>query len=52
MCQEEFDPDLLQEIGSVAEPIQHVVTMQENSSSRNGDAVRNALVQYCQDTDM
>ena len=52
MFQEEFDPDLLQEIGSVAEPIQHVVTMQENSSSRNGDAVRNALVQYCQDTDM
>lgn len=51
MFQEEFDPDLLQEIGLVADQI-NAVTVQENRPLRNADEVRNALVQCCQDTDI
>ncbi len=50
--QEDFDPDLLQETGLISHQMQHPAAVRENATVRNGDAVRNALVQYCQDIDV
>ena len=52
MFQEEFDPDLLQETGLIVDETQYAGTVHENGSTRNAYEVRNALVQYCQDTDI
>ena len=52
MFKEEFDPDLLQEVGLAVDQINHAAIEQDNGPLRNADEVRNALVQYCQDTYM
>ena len=52
MFQEEFDQDLLQETGLIVDETQYAGTVHENCSTRNAYEVRNALVQYSQDTDI
>ena len=52
LFKEEFDPDLLQEVGLAVDQINHAAIEQDDGPLRNADEERNALVQYCQDTYM